>query len=318
MKAFTKISLIISGALAALGIMLCMVAACMGFGRVQMLGMIEAGGLAIGSEDFWIFRGYHRVSSDSLAAKWVDEEISFLPEEIENLDVDFGFGVVKIEESDSGRIEVATNYRSLWGKYFRRITCVQKGSTLKVSDDTDGHIFRMTYGSSDAELTIRLPAGCAFSKIGMEIGASDMVMEAPLVAEEAELVIGVGTLSGQRAEGLIEAKKLNLEVGSGKAKLSGIKVGELTAICGVGTLNLGAVEMQEGELECGVGGLTVEVLGREEDFDYDISGGMGDVQLGGSNFSGLGYSKAINNGAGKEIKIDCGVGEVEVSFREEP
>ena len=52
----------------------------------------------------------------------------------------------------------------------------------------------------------------------------------------------------------------------------------------------------------------------EDSYNYKFDSGVGGVTIGESDYSGLGKNKNIDNGAGKTISIECGVGNVEVLF----
>ncbi len=342
MKHFTKISLIICGVLAGVGILFCIVAAASGFSRFKLRAMVEDGELSFGplelagfgdwdwgwdwdwdSDDDWynddnwgedMYKDW-LIDSDDLESKWTTDGHSYDAAKIRKLDVEYGFGTVILAESESGKLEVESNYRSIWGNYQRDIRCDLDGSTLKLRDKTDKKIFRMKHGIKDATLVIRLPKDTVLDKIDLEFGAADVKVETPLRAGEVELAMGAGSIQGENAEYLLDASKLTLEVGAGEMDLSGIRTKKLDAECGVGTLALKNVTMEECSLECGIGSLELSVNGRQEDFDYKIDCGIGKVALGSASYSGLGRSKTIDNDAGGRMDIDCGIGEVVVSFQ---
>ena len=54
------------------------------------------------------------------------------------------------------------------------------------------------------------------------------------------------------------------------------------------------------------------MLANENDFNYEISTGVGDVRIFDSEFRGLGGAKKISNGSDKEIVIHAGVGDMEI------
>ena len=57
------------------------------------------------------------------------------------------------------------------------------------------------------------------------------------------------------------------------------------------------------------------VTGKEKDYNYDLSCGMGEIDLENSEYSGLGIEKTISNeGAKKDMVLECGMGEIDVEF----
>lgn len=337
MKRFTKICLIVCGVLAAIGLLCCVVAACMGFSRLKLRNMVEDGELSFGpwdfsgighwnwdlswdSDDDWYeyedqLKGW-TIDSDELESKWTTDGHSYDPNEVRRLDVEYGFGTVILEESESGKLEIESNYRSVWGNYSRSIKCGLDGSTMKIRDKSDKKIFRMKRGISDATLVIRLPKDYTFEKINLEFGAAKVDINTRLLGDEVEVIMGAGSIQGDIDGALIEAREAALEVGAGEMTLSGIRARKLDMECGVGTMELADVTAGECSLECGIGNLGLEVTGRQEDFDYEIECGIGQVMLGDSSYTGLGTSKTIKNSAGQKMDIDCGIGQVVVSFQE--
>lgn len=345
MKRFTKICLIISGALVAVGLLFCIAAACMGFSRVQLRGMIEEGRLSIGPWGILRFFGGDwdlddaldwdwelddladleddmdwgmkewTIDSDKLESGWKQDGHIYDPGEICELDVEYKFGTVLVETSESGSIEIESNYRNIWGSYSRDVRCSQEGNVLKIRDRVDKKILRMKHGISDATLIIRLPEDYRFTDIDMEFGGADVTVDTMLLADQVQLVIGAGRLEGKSVKRLIDAKEIELLVGAGEMEVSGLRTEELDAECGVGNLRISDVTAEDCTLECGIGHLKLTLNGKEEDYDYEIQCGIGTVNLGSSSYGGLGASKRINNDADRKMNIDCGIGEVVVSFQ---
>ena len=65
-----------------------------------------------------------------------------------------------------------------------------------------------------------------------------------------------------------------------------------------------------------MGDAGIELYGKEQDFDYDVDSGVGEVRIGGNHCSDLGSDIKLDHDAEKEIKIDNGVGDVTISFTE--
>lgn len=334
MKRFTKICLIICGVFAGVGLLFCIAAACMGVSRLQLREMVEDGELSFGpwsrlagfwgwdwnwdwdwDEDTdWGMKEW-TIDSDDLESGWQQDGHTYDPTEIRKLDIEYKFGTVQIEESASGKIEIESNYRNIWGSYSRDVKCSLDGDTLKLRDRVDRKILRMKHGVSDATLVIRLPREYRFSEIDMEFGGASVALNTLLQAEEVHLVIGAGELKGDFQKTLIDAKEIDLEVGAGEMALSGLRGEKLDAECGVGSLSLQDVTAEACSLECGIGKIGLALNGKEEDYDYEINCGIGSVSVGGHSYSGLGSSKQISNHTGRQMDIDCGIGEVVVSFQ---
>lgn len=83
---------------------------------------------------------------------------------------------------------------------------------------------------------------------------------------------------------------------------------------GVGAINVSKIDAKELDIECGVGQVVLTAAGKETDYNYKLEMGVGNVSIGDKRFSGLGRNRKINNHAGKKISVECGVGQVTVTF----
>ena len=54
--------------------------------------------------------------------------------------------------------------------------------------------------------------------------------------------------------------------------------------------------------------------GSEEDYNYRIECGMGNVTVGSSSYGGVACEKNIDNGSAYDFDLDCGMGNVEIMF----
>lgn len=96
----------------------------------------------------------------------------------------------------------------------------------------------------------------------------------------------------------MEFERVELEVGAGQADVRGLITQKL-------------------ELEVGAGQANVELIGMQKEYNYDIECGVGNVVIGGTSYAGLGTEQSVENeGATKQIRVECGVGEVQVNFTE--
>lgn len=118
------------------------------------------------------------------------------------------------------------------------------------------------------------------------------------VLEKADLETGVGTVTMDGDGAFLSCDQLELE-------------------CGVGKISLCADIRGEARIEGGVGEVCVTLAGKEEDFNYKAQYGVGSVTIDGEKHSGLGGDYKADNRAGKDLKIECGVGSVELRFRDE-
>lgn len=118
------------------------------------------------------------------------------------------------------------------------------------------------------------------------------------ILEKVDIEAGVGTVAMEEDGAFLSCDELDLE-------------------CGVGEINLCADIREKAKIEGGVGEVCVTLAGKEEDFNYKAQYGIGSVTIDGEEYSGLGGRHKADNGAKKDVKIECGVGEVELMFKED-
>ena len=109
--------------------------------------------------------------------------------------------------------------------------------------------------------------------------------------QELEIEMGAGTVYLNRD---IETEKLSVEMGAGEfADLSARKT----------------------DGECGLGELDLTLTGTQEDYNYDLECGVGNLDVGSDSYSGLGREKTISNkGADRKLDLECGMGNISVDF----
>lgn len=129
--------------------------------------------------------------------------------------------------------------------------------------------------------------------IGDSDGSIVIVIPKEMAFQEVDLEIGAGEAD---VEGLL-AQTANIEVGAGEANITNLDVKELKA-------------------ETGAGQLYVELIGAEENYNYDLECGIGEIEIGNNSYGGLGREQSITNpGAERFLDIECGVGEIQIEFK---
>lgn len=112
-------------------------------------------------------------------------------------------------------------------------------------------------------------------------------------------------------------KKADFEIGVGSLNVEGLHVKELKGECGVGEFFFEGRIDGDCALECGVGNMELTLYGSEEDFNYELESGIGEIVIGTIGFSKLGNEQKFRNGADKTMKLECGIGDITISFEEE-
>lgn len=112
----------------------------------------------------------------------------------------------------------------------------------------------------------------------------------------------------------VEFKEVELNVGVGALKASDFKVKDINIDSGVGSITLDGKITGDAEISNGVGTVKLNLEGSEDDFNYNIGGGLGSIKIGSNKFNSIDNDEHIDNNASKEMDIDCGVGTIKVTF----
>lgn len=165
--------------------------------------------------------------------------------------------------------------------------------------------------SKGKRITLYIPEGQYFEKVELELGAGQVTFD-KLNAGEVTLEVGAGQIIARN----IWARDLGVSVGAGQIELSEMHVDVLDAEIGMGELVGNGSIQKRAKLECSMGNMELTLAGRQQDFNYRLEVSAGNLTLGPNSYSGLGREKGIENGADKDMDIDCSMGNVTILFKE--
>ncbi len=214
----------------------------------------------------------------------------------------FGFGKYKVLDEpydieisqDIEKIEIdisAVSLKIVSGEKFSLSTNIDKlevdikHSTLYIKQKQNGFFFN---SNNVGELVLTIPASIKLKAFDLDAGAGQVEIEY-LNAQNVEMDMGAGELLIKN--GNIE--NIDLDLGVGETEISAHITGNSTVNCGVGDTN-------------------IHLLGQKSDYTLDINTGIGTVTLDGKKID----DKIVGDGANK-IKIDGGVGSIDISFANE-
>ena len=304
MKKFTKVRLVLSGLFAGLGILLILIASIMGAGFHTLRQMAIDGSFHLWN---WHFGedGFYYSSTDGLERG--EQAGSFDSDEVENLVLDVSQAEIlfaDLDESDKITVQLENGVKS---KY----SCSLDDGTLTVRYVLKHH----SAIKGGAVITIGIPDGMSFETMDFDIGASSLEIDSSnFSCNTLKMDVGAGDMD---AEYLNVTDRMDLTLGVGNVDISDGSFGEMRLDCGLGVLNLSGSVGGDVTAHCGMGELDLELRGDEKDYDFDISCGLGSLEVNGMSYGGLGGSKTIRNeSATKKMKLECGMGNVEVSLYE--
>ena len=211
-----------------------------------------------------------------------DEDFSFQSQDIKRINFDLKNVDLTIEENNSDdqvRIQIENSGKN-------DISVKNNSGTLEIKD----HRSKIGKTTKNIDVALDIPADLELEDVLVELGVGDVEIEKLLVKYT-----------------------LNMKLGTGDVEIERLSAGTLDVSCGVGNLEIEKLRLEgSASIEGGVGDTRIGMLANENDFNYEISTGVGDVRIFDSEFRGLGGAKKISNGSDKEIVIHSGVGDMEI------
>lgn len=166
---------------------------------------------------------------------------------------------------------------------------------IRVRAGDDGFEIKSTARTDDDRtVMVYYPEGEAlpFLKLDISVDAGVVTM-GDLEVDELDVSVGAGVFEGN---GEITAREASFEVGAGSIRVDGLTANEIDG-------------------ECGMGEMILTVNGSEEEWNYQVEVGAGQVTIGNESYSVLAGEKNLTNpGAMKKMDLECGMGSIEVDF----
>lgn len=284
MKKGTKGMLIAAGAFAVAGIGFCIggisVAAVETGGNVfdQAGQLLQDNDYPLAGLIHWGNAQYHSsdIDWDALDGNTVDMDFA------SDLEISLKYDELLIQEYDGDkiRVNVANDAKN-------DVVVKETFGKITITDTRSGNV------KKKKQIKVIVPSGKDFDTVSLGVDMGTIDLECDLKVQELSVEVGAGEFSGY---GNITAAYCDLQVGAG-------------------TIDIDQLDIQKLNADCGAGEIDMVVTGKEKDYNYDLSCGMGEINLEDSEYSGLGIEKNISNeGARKDMVLECGMGEIDVEF----
>lgn len=284
MKKGTKGMLIAAGAFAVAGIGFCIggisVAAVETGGNVfdQAGQLLQDNDYPLAGLIHWGNAQYHSsdIDWDALDGNTVDMDFA------SDLEISLKYDELLIQEYDGDkiRVNVANDAKN-------DVVVKETSGKITITDTRSGNV------KKKKQIKVIVPSGKDFDTVSLGVDMGTIDLECDLKVQELSMEVGAGEFSGY---GNITAAYCDLQVGAG-------------------TIDMDQLDIQKLNADCGAGEIDMVVTGKEKDYNYDLSCGMGEINLEDSEYSGLGIEKNISNeGARKDMVLECGMGEIDVEF----
>ena len=284
MKKGTKGMLIAAGAFAVAGIGFCI-------GGISVaavetgVNVFDQAGQLLQDNDYplaglihWGNVQYHSsdIDWDALDGNTVDMDFA------SDLEISLKYDELLIQEYDGDkiRVNVANDTKN-------DVVVKETSGKITITDTRSGNV------KKKKQIKVSIPSVKEFDTVSLGVDMGTIDLECDLKVQELSVEVGAGEFSGY---GNITAAYCDLQVGAG-------------------TIDIDQLDIQKLNADCGAGEIDMVVTGKEKDYNYDLSCGMGEIDLEDSEYSGLGIEKNISNeGARKDMVLECGMGEIDVEF----
>ena len=284
MKKGTKGMLIAAGAFAVAGVGFCIggisVAAVETGGNVfdQAGQLLQDNDYPLAGLIHWGNAQYHSsdIDWDALDGNTVDMDFA------SDLEISLKYDELLIQEYDGDkiRVNVANDAKN-------DVVVKETSGKITITDTRSGNV------KKKKQIKVIVPSGKDFDTVSLGVDMGTIDLECDLKVQELSVEVGAGEFSGY---GNITAAYCDLQVGAG-------------------TIDIDQLDIQKLNADCSAGEIDMVVTGKEKDYNYDLSCGMGEIDLENSEYSGLGIEKNISNeGARKDMVLECGMGEIDVEF----
>lgn len=218
----------------------------------------------------------------------------------------------------SGTKRIMESYQDVQELDFELGYCnvtIQSGTEFSISSDSVSSNFKsyVKNGTWHIEASNTLGKNMWLGFGLLESAENNIIITIPdVILKEVKLELGAGKLNVDS----VRAEELKLEVGAGTAEFTNSFAEEAKLECGMGELNYQGALGDDSSIECGMGEAKVVLTGKEEDYEYELKCGMGEIVLNGTEHTSVDRKIDSTTKDAPKIKIECGMGRVELLFQE--
>lgn len=217
---------------------------------------------------------------------------------IENLKIEIGYSKLEIKQGTELKVEANTKNE--------RIDAKRTGNTLSIKEDSAWNIFN---DNIDSRIIITVPENYYFEKVKIEAGSGEINIS-NIQTKEFDLEVGAGNVT---ISNILVENKTDIDGGAGKVVIKDSILNTLDLDVGVGEFQiLNTKLLENSDIDAGIGKLEINLKGNLEDYKIVPSRGLGSFTIEDKEIED---NKIYGEGDNK-IKIDAGVGKVEISFNE--
>ena len=185
-----------------------------------------------------------------------------------DLEISLKYDELLIQEYDGDkiRVNVANDAKN-------DVVVKETSGKITITDTRSGNV------KKKKQIKVSIPSVKEFDTVSLGVDMGTIDLECDLKVQELSVEVGAGEFCGY---GNITAANCDLQVGAG-------------------TIDIDQIDVQKLNADCSAGEIDMVVTGKEKDYNYDLSCGMGEINLEDSEYSGIGIEKNISNEGARKI-----------------
>lgn len=223
--------------------------------------------------------------------------------------VDSAYGKVDIKEADTDQINVKVTGKRTSTKY----SCILENGELILKGEHKSKLVNIGDGNA-LEILITVPKETNLKLLKLDFYAGEVFVDLPTSdLDDSDFNVDAGKLTVSN----LNSTKLVIDIGAGEMDGDHLKCETAVIDCGMGETDIDNFSVTKKlDASVGMGEITLNMNGKRNDYNYEISCGMGNLQVGDQSYSGLSNDATIDNDAQADVKLDCGMGNLEVNFED--
>jgi hypothetical protein len=236
---------------------------------------------------------------------------------VTGIDMDIEFGEVKLVEGDTFSIDATRIPENSLEAY------VDDDGTWVIRQDAKNNNFMNIFGFNisignilrwDRNLTPRIiitvPQDFVADNISLLVKAGNVEAE-ELQAANGSFQVSAGRLAVNK---LVITEESDYIIGAGQMSLRNVSLRDISVECGVGDVTIAGSVSGDSDIICNVGNVDLDLDGKEEDYSYDISASIGNINIDNNSYHSI-SNRIINNAtAENNLSLKCEIGNISVDF----
>lgn len=213
---------------------------------------------------------------------------------ITQLDIDINYANLIIKTGDTLKVETNNKNIDYQEKNDKLIIKEKKYNWFKTKNESD--------------LIIYVPNNYSFNDISIEAGAGKVNLE-NINTKKLELDLGAGKAI---ISNLVVTQSSEIEGGAGEINIKNSSINNLDLDCGAGKFTLNSKLNGNNKIDAGIGKLDITILGNREDYKIIVDKGIGTAKIDSESIKdGKVYGSGLNS-----LTIDGGVGSININFKQ--